>query len=286
MKTSPENNYTPTVATRRPILPRLAAALLALAAGSAAFADTTALYTGLDGPKDWANPATWNNGLPGPGNDAYIKTEIIIYSGTTVYDVDYIDIDHRLTIESGGALAGGYVNIEGGGTGEVIIRSGATFNPTDLRLERSVLNLGTGVTIRGSGTFTWGSNDYSTTIIIDGSGAANGTVFFSYGQAKLLNEWYGDEMASLWLDNFADGVFTLIHAGSYSGFTQTDLDKIPLRGTSAQYASVSFDETRGLLLTISGSGSTAVPEPAGYAALAGLALLAWVALRRYRGARG
>ncbi|MDR1281505.1 MAG: hypothetical protein LBK99_11870 [Opitutaceae bacterium] len=33
-------------------------------------------------------------------------------------------------------------------------------------------------------------------------------------------------------------------------------------------------------------GVTAVPEPAAYAALAGLALLAWVALRRYRGVRG
>ncbi|MDR1283209.1 MAG: hypothetical protein LBK99_20670 [Opitutaceae bacterium] len=31
---------------------------------------------------------------------------------------------------------------------------------------------------------------------------------------------------------------------------------------------------------------SAVPEPAGYATLAGLALLAWAAVRRYRGARG
>ncbi|MDR1283537.1 MAG: hypothetical protein LBK99_22355 [Opitutaceae bacterium] len=65
------------------------------------------------------------------------------------------------------------------------------------------------------------------------------------------------------------------------------LNMITLSGDSVANAKAElgmvFDEatdTYTLSVTIS-----AVPEPAGYATLAGLALLAWVAMRRYRGVR-
>jgi hypothetical protein len=44
-------------------------------------------------------------------------------------------------------------------------------------------------------------------------------------------------------------------------------------------------ETKTVSMRLTFLTVSAVPEPAGYAALAGLALLAWTALRRSRGAR-
>ncbi|MDR1283586.1 MAG: hypothetical protein LBK99_22605 [Opitutaceae bacterium] len=116
--------------------------------------------------------------------------------------------------------------------------------------------------------------------------------------AELENEpWLNIE-----LNNFAEGTYSLISGIStlilYStlyenGFSIEGLlgtidwsvkDMITLSGDSAANAALGFDENTGTIyVTIS---AAAVPEPAGYATLAGLALLAWVAMRRSRGAHG
>jgi hypothetical protein len=103
--------------------------------------------------------------------------------------------------------------------------------------------------------------------------------------------WYNIE-----LNGFGEGTWSLIsgistftslsalqQGGGMGTIDMSLLELITLSGDSAANATLGFNENTGTLyVTITAS---AVPEPAGYAALAGLALLAWVAMRRYRGAR-
>jgi hypothetical protein len=215
------------------------------------------------------------------------NSKIVIQLGATVENTSLIVGDSAIATV-GGAFVGGPIRMER--NGKIIIQSGAIVSPSSMGFNDSSVTLEAGAVVTVSGDMSFAG--YAHYITIDGSDAEYGTTFFSCDRL-IFGAYDTDALVQLTLNGFADGVYTLIHAATFykqnweEGYVWSDLTQyISLAGENAEHASLSFDEERGIVLTISGTGKFAsgfpVPEPATYAMLVGVAVLVLAALRRIR----
>ncbi|MDR1283683.1 MAG: PEP-CTERM sorting domain-containing protein [Opitutaceae bacterium] len=215
-------------------------------------------------------------------------SKIIIQSGATVENTSLVVGGGAIAIV-GGAFVGGPISMYS--DGKMVIQSGAIVSSSSMNFNDSYITLEAGavVTVSGDMSFT----GYAHSVTIDGSDVKYGATFFSCDRLRLGEGT--DALIQLTLNGFADGVYTLIHAATfykqleeenYVSVSENFSQYISLAGENAEHASLSFDEERGIVLTISGTGKSAsgfpVPEPATYAMLVGVAVLVLAALRRIR----
>ncbi|MDR1279232.1 MAG: formylglycine-generating enzyme family protein [Opitutaceae bacterium] len=190
-------------------------------------------------------------------------------------------------------------NTNAGTTGTITVERGQSTIVSAYNFEvhaGSTLELEAGATLGITGfttTQTGAHINGGATLVFDGAEAIAGTTVFIdiTGGALDLGTLTTDTKLNVELNNLAAGAYELIHAAGGIGYSG---DTGITAGNIADYITLTGDSAGELNVYIEGNSlwvgvTVAVPEPAGYATLAGLALLAWVAwvaMRRSRGAHG
>jgi hypothetical protein len=212
----------------------------------------TVTINGVEGMQTYANFSVTNNsGLRlinmHADNDGQVITGTLTMTNATLY-VEGSDSGNKLTMESGGIL-----------------------------LTDTTVNIDAGSSLY----IHWGTIGLSGNTILNFNGNSEsgslGPGYLGAGSTLTFTDFTGK--INLNLNNVPDGDYSLLSAESFSGITPDGLfAAITVTGDSASraevYVSEEFDDLRVKI--------SSVPEPAAFAAFAGLAILAWALTGRRR----
>ncbi|RRJ97661.1 PEP-CTERM sorting domain-containing protein [Opitutaceae bacterium TAV4] len=267
----------------------LATATLLLAIPAAALNAQTYVWQGGDGSFEDDNWA------PSAGTGGEFSGTAVITNGTVTaigFQASYVS---GISIGAGGHLrAAEYVELNHASQGLTIDISGGG----SLSLAGWSFGFGTGLSVTGGGTINLDASTYlymqtanfagSVNLKFDGSdygyGEGYSSVYGAYLDFEQLT--FGIDMytpsVGVTLDNLEAGTHALIHAVN---LVDTGSDFFVAGGNSAAGASLYWgeaDDGSGAMVLYADIVTSSVPEPATYAAIAGLALLVYVIVRRRR----
>ncbi|EIQ01160.1 hypothetical protein OpiT1DRAFT_05728 [Opitutaceae bacterium TAV1] len=251
-------------------VPVLAAAALLTFSPLATLGDSSE-WSGGDG--NWNEESNWSEGF-GTGNGLILNGATVTITGKLSNSNGFPHL--YVTNGSGLRLVGvsyeestiDVLNME---DAILYVEGSSTLNETDSYLTDTTITVAAGASLTFKRT-TLQLTD-SATLTIDGASAADGSGFIGVGGALTFSNFAA---LAINLDNFSAGDYSLLGAGSFVGITDEQLlSLIQVTGNSAANAQLYVSTDYGTELRVRISS---VPEPAACAALAGLAILARVAL--------